>query len=151
MTPNLLDTARVPVTEADGDASRSTNGSTLRILCVDDNEDAADSLGTMLGMAGCEVSVAHNADEALKAAGPFDPHVCILDITMPGMDGYQLARILRSAERGDERLLIALTGVSGYESLERMVDVGFDLYYPKPLPAGTLYAALNDFIERGRP
>jgi CheY-like chemotaxis protein len=118
---------------------------------VDDNEDAADSLGTLLGMVGCETAVAHDADTALAGVEAFQPQVCILDITMPGMNGYELARRLREGQRGGEMLLIALTALGDHDSLERMVESGFDLYYPKPIPPSLLYTVLNQFVEQGRP
>jgi two-component system OmpR family response regulator len=123
----------------------------LRVLCVDDNEDAADSLGTLLSLVGYDAAVAHDAGSALAGVEAFQPQACILDITMPGMNGYELARRLREGPRGEEMLLIALTALGDYDSLERMVDSGFDLYYPKPAPPSLLYKVLNDFAERGRP
>jgi two-component system OmpR family response regulator len=123
----------------------------LRVLCVDDNEDAADSLGTLLELVGCEAAVAHDAAAALARVGEFRPQVCVLDITMPGMDGCELARRLRDGERGGEMLLIALTALNNYDSLERMAESGFDLHYPKPISPSVLYAVLNEFAERGRP
>jgi CheY-like chemotaxis protein len=123
----------------------------MRVLCVDDNEDAADSLGTLLDLVGCEAAVAHDAAAALARAEEFRPQACVLDITMPGMDGCELARRLRQGPGGEELLLIALTALNDYNSLERMADSGFDLHYPKPVPPAVLYEALNDFAERGRP
>jgi two-component system OmpR family response regulator len=136
--------------EANGDVSLPPPPR-LRVLCVDDNEDAADSLGTLLGMVGCETAVAHDAVTALAGVEAFQPQACILDITMPGMNGYELAQRLREGPGGGEMLLIALTALGDYASLERMVDSGFDLYYPKPVAPGMLYAVLNEFVERGRP
>jgi CheY-like chemotaxis protein len=118
---------------------------------VDDNEDAADSLGTLLGMVGCETAVAHDAATALSGVDEFRPQACILDITMPGMDGFELAERLRAGPGGEDMLLIALTALGDHDSLERMVDSGFDLYYPKPVAPSLLYEVLNNFIERGRP
>ncbi len=123
----------------------------LRVLCVDDNEDAADSLGTLLSLVGCETAVAHSAAVALTLLEGFRPQVCILDITMPGTDGCELARQVRQEQDGEEMLLIALTALGDYDSLTRMADSGFDLYYAKPLPPSQLYAVLNEFAERGRP
>jgi CheY-like chemotaxis protein len=122
----------------------------LRVLCVDDNEDAADSLGTLLELVGCEAAVAHDAAAALARVGEFRPQVCVLDITMPGMDGCDLARRLRDGEGGGEMLLIALTALNNHDSLARMADSGFDLHYTKPVTPAVLYAALNEFAERGR-
>ncbi|MBN9122119.1 MAG: response regulator [Planctomycetes bacterium] len=112
--------------------------------------DAADSLGTLLGIVGCEVAVAHGAEEALARAEEFRPRACVLDITMPGMDGCELARRIR-AGGGADVLLIALTALGDYNSIERIADAGFDLYFTKPVAARDLYAALNDFAARGRP
>lgn len=123
----------------------------LRILCVDDNEDAADSLGTLLELVRCDVSVAHSAAEALEHVDEFRPDVCILDITMPGMDGCELARRLRDGSAASDALLIALTALGDYNSLERIADAGFDLYFTKPVSPTELYAALNDYAQRGRP
>ena len=123
----------------------------LRVLCVDDNEDAADSLGTLLGMVGCDVAVSNNAADALVRADAFRPQAFVLDITMPGMDGCELARRLRAGPGGTEVLLIALTALGDYNSLERIADAGFDLYFTKPVAPARLYAALNTFAERGRP
>ena len=123
----------------------------LRVLCVDDNEDAADSLGTLLGMVGCDVAVSHGAADALARAVEFRPRAFVLDITMPGMDGCELARRLRAGADGTEVLIIALTALGDYNSLERIADAGFDLYFTKPVAPGELYAALNTFAERGRP
>ena len=123
----------------------------LRILCVDDNEDAADSLGTLLEMVGCRVAVSHGAEEALARAAEFRPQAFVLDITMPGIDGCELARRLRAAAGGETVLLIALTALGDYNSIQRIADSGFDLYFTKPVTVRDLYAALNDFAARGRP
>ena len=123
----------------------------LRVLCVDDNEDAADSLGTLLGMVGCDVAVTTSAADALTRAAEFRPQAFVLDITMPGMDGCELARRLRAGADGTEVLIIALTALGDYNSLERIADAGFDLYFTKPVAPAELYAALNTFAERGRP
>ena len=145
-----VDEVAPALTEADG-GNTLPPPPRLRVLCVDDNEDAADSLGTLLGMVGCETAVAHDALTALAGVEAFQPQACILDITMPGMNGYDLARRLREGPGGGEMLLIALTARGDYDSLERMVDSGFDLYYPKPVPPSLLYTVLNEFVTRGRP
>jgi CheY-like chemotaxis protein len=123
----------------------------LRVLCVDDNADAVDSLGMLLSIVGCEVEVAHDAAEALARVREFRPRVCVLDITMPGMDGCELARRLRDGMVEPDTLLIALTALGDYNSMERIADAGFDLYFTKPVTPRDLYDALNDFAEHGRP
>src|SRR3954462_6548608 len=81
----------------------------LRVLCVDDNEDAVDSLGMLLSIVGCEVEGARHAAGALARAPEFRPQVCVLDIPMPRMDGCELARRLRDGMVEPDTLLIALT------------------------------------------
>jgi two-component system, OmpR family, response regulator len=123
----------------------------MRILCVDDNEDAVDSLGTLLAIVGCNVAVASDAVKALAQVEEFRPQVCILDITMPGMDGCELASRLRDGTAAAESLLIALTALGDYNSLERIAAAGFDLYFTKPIEPKELFETLNRFAEKGRP
>lgn len=123
----------------------------LRILCVDDNVDAADSLGTILELVGCQVLVAHNGASALAQVEQFNPHVCVLDISMPQIDGCELARRLRQRPGSEDQLFIALTALGGYNVLEQIADAGFDLYFVKPLPPADLYKTLGRFAAHGRP
>ena len=124
----------------------------LHVLCVDDNVDAADSLGDFLELLGYEVTVAHDAAAALAAvAAGARPQACVLDITMPGMDGCGLADALRGSPGGEVMLLVALTALGGHDSLTRMADAGFDLYYRKPVPPRLLLDALIAFAKNGRP
>ena len=120
-------------------------------MCVDDNVDAADSLGAVLEMVGCEVLVAHGAAPALERVDQFDPQVCVLDISMPAIDGCELARRLRARPGSERQLFVALTALGDYGSLERMAEAGFDLHFTKPLPPAELYDVLQRFVERGRP
>ena len=117
----------------------------MRVLCVDDNWDAADSLGELLAMAGHEVVVRHNGSAALEViqAG-FRPDVCVLDISMPGIDGCQLAATLRAARGEGDLLLVAVTALNDYRSLERMAESGFDLQFTKPVWPQDLYNAINN-------
>ena len=132
-------------------AGTTTNGP-MAVLCVDDHPDTADSLGTLLGLSGFEVAVAHDAAEALAAvAGGFRPRACILDITMPGMDGCELARRLRAEVGGEKMLMVALTALGDYRSLEWMAESGFDLHFAKPVEPSALYTALSNYEQNGRP
>ena len=135
---------------SDAQAGAETPSKTLRVLCVDDNTDAVDTLGAVLDLLGFQVAVAHDAASALDVSEGFAPQAAILDITMPGMDGYELAARLRERPGGREMLLIALTALGDYRSMERMADVGFDLYYAKPVSSDLLRTVLNDFAVRGR-
>jgi signal transduction histidine kinase/ActR/RegA family two-component response regulator len=104
-----------------------------RILIVDDNQDASDTLGTLLETLGATVRVAHTGREALDALDEFGPDSVVLDIGMPDMDGYEVARRIRAHPKHAEVLLIALTGW-GQESDQRQAQIaGFDQHIVKPL------------------
>jgi len=120
---------------------------------VDDNEDAADSLGTLLTMVGCTTVVTHDAASALAQVEQFRPQASVLDITLKetDWDGCRLARTLREKPGGQEMLLIALTALGDYASLERIADAGFDLHFTKPVSPAELYRVLNEFALNGRP
>jgi CheY-like chemotaxis protein len=121
----------------------------LRVLCVDDNEDAADTLGEMLTMAGHEVAVCHDGSSALVVVeGGFRPDVAVLDINMPGIDGCRLAEALRGQCGGDDLLLVAVTALGDYHSLERMADAGFHLHFTKPVMPESLFCVLEERAEQ---
>jgi len=117
-----------------------------RVLVVDDNVDAAESTAAFLRLEGHEVKAVHDGIQALASLKVFDPHVVVLDIGLPGLDGYAVARQLR--ERGDTShvLLIALTGYGQREDRQRAADAGFDYHYVKPADPREIQNA----IERGR-
>jgi signal transduction histidine kinase len=114
-----------------------------RILVVDDNVDAAESLGTMLAYSGHDVRVAHGGVEAMSTAREFAPNVMILDLGMPEMDGYAVARAVRSDPRFATTRLIALSGYGQAEDRRRTADVGFDEHLVKPVEHDVLNAALG--------
>jgi CheY-like chemotaxis protein len=121
---------------------------------VDDNEDAVDSLGTLLALVGCNVVVASNARKALAQIDEFRPQICILDIALKetDWDGCKLAQEIRGrGEWAEDCLLIALTALGDYNSLEWIADSGFDLYFTKPIDPKDLYETLNRFAQKGRP
>lgn len=103
-----------------------------RVLVVDDNQDAATSLGILLASAGYEVETSFDGFAALAAAERFAPDACILDINMPGMDGYELARRLRERSRERPPVLATVTAYGDEAHLGRAADVGFDLHFTKP-------------------
>jgi CheY-like chemotaxis protein/anti-sigma regulatory factor (Ser/Thr protein kinase) len=103
------------------------------ILIVDDNREAADTLAILLQTMGANTSVAYNAAEALKAAQTNRPSVAILDIGMPGMDGCELAQLLRADPDHASMLLIALTGWGQKGDRARIASAGFDHHLLKPL------------------
>jgi PAS domain S-box-containing protein len=113
-----------------------------RILVVDDNLDAAESLAMLLQLQGQEVKVASDGPAALEAAREFQPEVLFLDIGMPGMDGYEVARRLRRQPGMEKVVLIALTGWGQEEDRRRSREAGFDRHVVKPVEPEVLNALL---------
>jgi CheY-like chemotaxis protein len=103
-----------------------------RILIVDDNRDAAETLSTLLTALGASVSIAYNGREALDALDVVEPDAVLLDIGMPGMDGYEVARQIRLTAEHADVLLIALTGWGQHEDQARATRAGFDHHLVKP-------------------
>jgi CheY-like chemotaxis protein len=115
-----------------------------RILVVDDSLDAADSLATLLRLQGQNVQVAYDGPAALTAAQGFRPELVFLDIGMPGMDGYEVARRLRRQPENEKTLLVALTGWGQKEDRQRSKEAGFDHHLTKPAGAQTLRELLGN-------
>jgi CheY-like chemotaxis protein/two-component sensor histidine kinase len=107
--------------------------SSHRILVADDSEDNADSLALMLRRLGNEVRTAYGGLQAVEEAKSFRPDVVLLDIGMPGLDGYQAARRIRDHEWGKGVVLIALTGWGQGDDERRANEAGFDHHLTKPL------------------
>jgi PAS domain S-box-containing protein len=134
---------RLPVAR-EAEQARTAAGETLlvpaprRILVVDDNRDAADSLGMLLRMIGNEVHTAYDGLEAVGAAATFQPDVIVLDIGLPKLNGYEAARQIRAQPGGADRVLIALTGWGQEEDRLRSKEAGFDHHITKPVELSTL-------------
>jgi PAS domain S-box-containing protein len=120
----------------------------LRVLIVDDNRDAADSIGLLLGMSGHECDVAYDGRQALEAWRNFRPDVVLLDIGLPGLDGYQVIRSLR--ESGYRGRAIAVSGYGQPEDRVKATAAGFDAHLVKPVDAQTLEHAIAEGIPRSR-
>lgn len=121
--------------------------SALRVLVVDDNEDSAAGLGILLEMTGNEVRTAHDGVEALGAAESFRPDVVLLDIGLPKMDGYDVARTIRRQPWGERTVLIAVTGWGEASDRQRSAEAGFDHHLVKPVDIGGLMQLLST-LER---
>jgi two-component system CheB/CheR fusion protein len=106
---------------------------TSRILVADDNHDSAESLGMLLELAGHQVRLAYDGQEALDAAGLFLPDVMLLDIGLPKLDGFEVASRLRQDPRYDGMLLVAVTGYGTDGDRERARAAGFDHHLVKPV------------------
>lgn len=115
-----------------------------RILVVDDNRDGAESLAMMLGLFGHRTNTAHDGVAALAAARAFGPEVVFLDIGLPGMDGYEVARRLRADPDTAGATLVALTGWGSEDDKRRSKEVGFDHHLTKPVDAAEVTALLAD-------
>jgi signal transduction histidine kinase/ActR/RegA family two-component response regulator len=141
-------TVRLPLVGTDAPEERGYNDPTRqgagarRILVVDDNRDAAEMLAAMLVLEGHEVTTAFHPAQALELAGTSPPEIAILDIGLPDMDGYSLARRLREELGSKCPRLIALTGYGQQSDKERCHEAGFDVHLAKPVDRATLLAVL---------
>ena len=115
----------------------------MRVLVVDDNVDAGDSLGLILDHLGAQVQVVRGGAEALDAYPNYLPAVVLLDIGMPGMNGYDVAREIRGRYPQQPAKLVALTGWGQEEDLRRAREAGFDHHLVKPAEIGALEALLS--------
>jgi PAS domain S-box-containing protein len=128
-------------------APRAGAGGPLRVLVVDDNVDAAKTLGKLLTLRGHEVSLAHDGPAALAAAAAAPPDLVLLDIGLPGMDGYAVAAQLRAAGHAGAAL-VALTGYGREDDIQRSRDAGFDHHLVKPIDFGHLQRIVLEVCGR---
>src|SRR2546428_1700796 len=110
-----------------------------RVAVVEDKEDARRALTDLLEGMGLTVLPAADGQEALRLAAEENPEVFVVDIGLPGMNGYDLARILRELPGTQQRLLIALTGYGTAEDKKRAAEAGFDYHLTKPADVDQLY------------
>lgn len=120
----------------------SKAGDALKVLVVDDNRDAANTMEMFLSMAGHQVAVEYSAQPALDGAQTFLPQVCLLDIGLPDMDGLELARRLRTHPATARSTLIAITGYSQKQDVQRSAAAGFDYHLVKPIDTEQLLGLL---------
>jgi DNA-binding response OmpR family regulator len=120
------------------------------VLVVDDNEDAAEMLALVLGQSGYHTRTAYDGRAALVAAGEWTPQVVILDIGLPDMNGYDVARELRRDGRLAGLALIALTGWGTHDDKRKAMEAGFDVHLTKPVVANDLQRALAELERRPR-
>jgi CheY-like chemotaxis protein len=118
----------------------------LRMLIVDDNRDSADSMALLQELSGHQARVANNGPDALVVACEFRPEVVLLDIGLPGMDGYEVARQLRQMPELAGAFLVALTGYGSVADREKAHEAGFDEHLVKPADLNQLRRWLE---ERG--
>ena len=126
-------------------ASPSSDAPTAaqRVLLVDDNVDAVESMEILLQAFGYEVATAVHPDAALARLEAFAPAAAVIDIGLPGMDGYQLAAEIRRRLAGKPMRLIAFTGYGGSDDVARARAAGFDAHLVKPVDIDRLIAVLG--------
>jgi signal transduction histidine kinase len=131
------------------DAAVEARPSCRRILVVDDNRDAAETLAMMLRLEGNEVSTAFDGEGAIAAAAQFNPEIVLMDIGMPKIDGYEAARAIRKDRSAKEVVLIALTGWGGDVDRQLSEQAGFDRHLVKPVVPTELLELLSS-LPRSR-
>jgi PAS domain S-box-containing protein len=125
-------------------------GGSRRVLVVEDDRDAAESLVMFLELTGYKVAAAHDGAEAVDVAKTFDPDVVLLDVGLPVLDGYEVARRLRDRPGGERLMLVALTGYGQEEDRRRSSAAGFDHHLVKPVDIDRLLELLSSSVRSRR-
>ena len=124
-------------------ASSEPPAQPVRVMVVDDNRDAGESLGMLLELFGHEVVVVHSGARAIQTIGTFHPDVVLLDIGLPDMNGYQVAQRLRQQAGGDGLTIVAVTGYGQQEDRQRAAAAGFNHHFAKPVDTNALQELLR--------
>jgi CheY-like chemotaxis protein len=119
-----------------------------RVLVIEDNVDAAESMRALLELHGHEVSVAHTGPDGVAKAVELRPEVVLCDIGLPGMDGFRLVEPLRAKLKGTPVVFAAVTGYASAEDQRRALDAGFDSFFVKPLNPRSLANLLRSYPGR---
>lgn len=147
MTLETLTARRTPGREPTAPAAAATalmGDLPRRILVVDDNVETAQSLARLLEHWQYETEVAHDGPAAIAAAQAAPPYAVLLDIGLPGMDGYEVTQQLRQCPSLHKTLIVALTGFSADSDLARSREAGFDLHLVKPVEPDVLQSLLDN-------
>jgi CheY-like chemotaxis protein len=148
ITLPLADPASVEVTPHEALPPGGQQNRSLRALIVDDNVDAAHSLSLLLQLGGHLTTIAHDGPDALRVVVEFKPDIVLLDIGLPGMDGYEVARALRQMPQLNCPLLVAVTGWGGPEDRRRSKEAGFDEHLTKPVDISMIELLLATLAAR---
>jgi PAS domain S-box-containing protein len=142
---------RLPITAAQAAESPTTEamlehaaGNRKRVLIVDDNADGAESLGRLLKLLGHETATEYDGQSALDRVDVFDADVVLLDLAMPGLDGFEVCRRLRAIDSSHRPRIVAMTGWCREEDRQRAAAAGFDAHLMKPVDLATLARLLED-------
>lgn len=115
----------------------------LRVLIIDDDPDVADSMFMLIEALGYDARAVKNGSEALSELATYSPHVALIDIEMPGMDGWETARRIRERPEGVNMLLVAITGYGQVEDKLKSQEAGFDHHIVKPVDGVELGSFLD--------
>jgi CheY-like chemotaxis protein len=129
-----------------GSVEEPAAGAGLRLLVADDNRDAADTCAALLEISGHHVQTAYSGRQALELAESFRPHAALLDIGLPDLSGYVLAKHIRAARWGQRTLLVAITGWGQNEDRRRAYEAGFDHHLAKPVAAEAIDSLLRVLV-----
>jgi CheY-like chemotaxis protein len=137
---------RLPLSQSRGATPTPTAAPTirpgLRVIVVDDNVDTARALSLLLQKRGCMTQEVHDGPPVVDAAKSFQPDVILLDIGLPGLDGYQVARLIRQTPEFSQVRLIAVSGYGQQQDRERSRNAGFDQHLVKPVQFDLLLEVL---------
>jgi PAS domain S-box-containing protein len=125
-------------------AAQPAGSANVRVLIVDDNVDSADCLAMVVQLQGYACQIAYDGPTALTLAAQFKPHIALLDIGLPGMDGYEVAREFRKRPETEGTILIAMTGWGQEEDRHQSKDAGFEKHLVKPVDPAGLEAVLAE-------
>lgn len=145
---------RLPIADADAQAAPPpvvvvrTPGGCCRVLIVDDNVDTAHSLAMLLSASGHDVRTAHDGPAAVQAALDYEPEVVLLDIGLPGTNGYEVAAQLRRQASLAHVVLVAMTGYGQESDRQRSRDAGFDHHLVKPAEFGEVQSILESALQK---
>jgi signal transduction histidine kinase/ActR/RegA family two-component response regulator len=144
-----LSSAPAPLTERDERQLVGPKSRAIRVLIVDDNTDGAEMLAEVLGGLGCETRTAFDGVEGLRVNEAFKPQVILLDLGLPVMDGYEVARRIRGEQRPGPPFLVAVTGYGTDSDRERVARSGFDAHLVKPVSFELVVSLIDRFRSVG--
>jgi two-component system CheB/CheR fusion protein len=123
-----------------------------KILVADDNRDAADAIVWLLRREGLDALAAYDGEQATESANILKPQLAILDLDMPGLDGFMVAKALRRGQApGDRLILIALSGRTTPDDVRAAIEAGFDRHVGKPIPGDELCALVSAYLAESAP
>jgi Response regulators consisting of a CheY-like receiver domain and a winged-helix DNA-binding domain len=145
--PALTD-APTKVAESNVIGDRPTESSKFRVLVVDDNVDSAEAIGRLLQLNGHDVRCAFDGASAITIAQQFGPHLILLDISLPDIDGYEVLRRLREQPRAPQPVVAAVTGFGQPEDRRHTQEAGFDHHLIKPFGPDVLMALIQSLEQK---